>query len=207
FREDLYYRLFQFPLPLPPLRERGQDVLVLAHDFLRRYVAEHPEFKHKRFSAEATRAILANPWPGNVRELKNAVERAVLISDGEVIEADDLLLGGPSAVAPWAERMRPAAPARPAASGDGMGRPAAPPVLAVPEAAEAAASGAASGTDSREPAPSEDDEIVPLEDLKRQAVERAYRICEGNVDRAAVELGIGRATMYRLLKKYDLSTD
>ena len=52
-----------------------------------------------------------------------------------------------------------------------------------------------------------DDEIVSLEELKQQAVERAYELCDGNVDRAAVELGIGRATMYRLLKKYDISTD
>jgi DNA-binding NtrC family response regulator len=193
FREDLYYRLFQFPVPLPPLRERGQDVLLLAHSFLKRYGQEHPEFKHKRFSAEATRAILAHPWPGNVRELKNAVERAVLISDGDAIEVPDLLLDGLNAVAPWTQRTRRA---EPAGGGDGMAAAAEAPVpeLVVAEAAAPAAPGEGGG-------------IVPLEDLKRQAVERAYRLCEGNVDRAAVELGIGRATMYRLLKKYDLGGD
>jgi DNA-binding NtrC family response regulator len=202
FREDLYYRLFQFPVPLPPLRARGQDVLLLAHDFLRRYTAERPEFKGKRFSAEATRAILAHPWPGNVRELKNAVERAVLIADGDAIEVADLILDGPQAVAPWTQRTReasasapPAAPAQvPPAGGDGM--PAADPV---PEFAMSSGDGAAA-----EAAVAEADGVVPLEDLKRQAVERAYRLCEGNVDRAAGALGIGRATMYRLLKKYDL---
>ncbi|HLT48226.1 MAG TPA: sigma-54 dependent transcriptional regulator [Rubricoccaceae bacterium] len=205
FREDLYYRLFQFPVPLPPLRERGQDVLLLAHSFLKRYGQEHPAFKGKRFSPEATRAILAHPWPGNVRELKNAVERAILISDGDTIEAADLLLDGPQAVAPWTQRTREAAAPAPAA-GDGMAAPAGTLDAPVPElvVTEATAAAPAPVVAAPAPAPFPDDEIVPLEELKRQAVERAYRLCEGNVDRAAVELGIGRATMYRLLKKYDL---
>ena len=196
FREDLYYRLFQFPVQLPPLRERGQDVLLLAHDFLKRYGQEHPEFKAKRFSPEATRAILGHAWPGNVRELKNAVERAILISDGEAIEVADLLLDGLNAVAPWTERTHKAA--APAPAGDGQAAAAGEPALVVAEAPG----------DAEAPAgPFHGDEIVPLEELKRRAVEQAYRVCEGNVDRAAVELGIGRATMYRLLKKYEVSTE
>ncbi|MEL6773098.1 MAG: sigma 54-interacting transcriptional regulator, partial [Bacteroidota bacterium] len=76
FREDLYYRLFQFPVVLPPLREREQDVLVLAHHFLTAYKEDHQQFRDKLLSSEATRAIAAYNWPGNVRELKNVVERA-----------------------------------------------------------------------------------------------------------------------------------
>jgi two-component system, NtrC family, response regulator AtoC len=206
FREDLYYRLFQFPVQLPPLRDRDKDVLVLAHDFLKRYLAEHPTFKGKRFSAEATRAIATYAWPGNVRELKNAVERAILIADGDVIEVKDLMLDGPSAVAPWAERMRKGvsapSPVQPEPSGDGIG-PVGASEEALPELVpvEAAAAASTHGADASETP----EAIVPLDDLKRQAVVHAYEACEGNVDRAAGELGIGRATMYRLLKKYEIT--
>jgi DNA-binding NtrC family response regulator len=190
FREDLYYRLFQFPVRIPPLRERGQDVLILAHAFLQRFIDQHPEFKGKRLASESVRAIEAYAWPGNVRELKSVVERAVLISDQDAIAVGDLLLDLPGAVSPWTQRTRNApAPTRAVASGDGM--PAhvteAEPVLAIAE-----------------PAPVEADEIVPFEEMKRRAVERAYESCAGNVDRAAAELGIGRATMYRLMKKYGM---
>ncbi|HYE97191.1 MAG TPA: sigma-54 dependent transcriptional regulator [Rubricoccaceae bacterium] len=204
FREDLYYRLFQFPLTLPPLRERGPDVLSLAHSFLKAYTDAHPEFKGKRLSGEATRAILAYAWPGNVRELKSVVERAVLISDTDTIGVEDLLLDLSSGVTPWTARLRPAMEpigmatpvmesAPPASSGDGMG------LLGADDEALPALAVAAP--------PPDGEAIVPLEDLKRQAVERAYHRCGGNADRAAAELGIGRATLYRLLKKYELSTE
>ncbi len=192
FREDLYYRLFQFPVRIPPLRERGQDVLILAHAFLQRFIDEHPEFKGKRLSSEAVRSIEGYAWPGNVRELKSVVERAVLISDQDAIAVDDLLLDLPGAVAPWTQRTRSTtlkAAVAPVASGDGM--PAhvatAEPVLAIAE-----------------PAPAAAEEIVSFEEMKRRAVEKAYESCGGNVDRAAAELGIGRATMYRLMKKYGM---
>ncbi len=192
FREDLYYRLFQYPIPLPPLRERGQDVLVLGKHFLKDYVKGRPEFSGKRLSQAARRAIVEYSWPGNVRELKSAVERAILISDDEEIQPTDLMLHGESAISPWIDRMTLAQ----AADGDSR-------------AAQLAFADHGIGVDDgEEPAGvilgDDDDDIVSLEDLKRQAVERAYQICDGNVDKAAVELGIGRATMYRLLKKYKI---
>ncbi len=207
FREDLYYRLFQFPIQLPPLRDRDKDVLVLAHDFLNKYVEDRSEFAGKRFSAETTRAIAVHAWPGNVRELKNAVERAVLISDSEVIEVADLMLDGPQAVSPWNERIRKGADSiqtQPEMGGDGIGPVGTPdtePAMIVSSAAQPAQANAESSVLG------EGDTIVPLEDLKRQAVVRAYELCDGSVDRASVELGIGRATMYRLLKKYEISTE
>lgn len=192
FREDLYYRLFQFPITLPPLRERGRDVLVLAHHFAQAYLEAHPGLGQKTLSKEALRAIVEHPWPGNVRELKHAIERAILIADSDQISAEDLMLDISNGITPWTERLGKGgsskagarAPAQPALSGDGIGG-AQPPVLAGEKAPE----------------------IVPLEDLKRLAVQRAYELCDGNVDRAAIELGIGRATMYRLLKKYDIKQD
>lgn len=195
FREDLYYRLFQFPVPLPPLRERGSDLLLLANHFHRDYIQNNAEFKGKTLSAAAKRAIANHRWPGNVRELKSAIERAILLSDETEIAAADLMLTEVNPISPWADRMTLA------------------------EAAETpyrAPSSSNNRTQDRHEADVDDDDveaidiegsdggILSLEDLKHRAVERAYRLCEQNVDRAAVELGIGRATMYRLLKKYDM---
>ena len=84
-REDLYYRLNVFPIRLPPLRERREDIELLACHFLD--VVNLREGTQKHFSDAARMAIHANPWPGNVRELKNAVERAAILADA-TIEAD-----------------------------------------------------------------------------------------------------------------------
>jgi two-component system response regulator HydG len=89
FREDLYYRLSTIELTVPPLRERGDDVLTLAHSFLRRF--NHEMRKNLRgFSAEAEAALRAYSWPGNVRELKNCIERTVIYARGEWINPAEL---------------------------------------------------------------------------------------------------------------------
>jgi len=89
FREDLYYRLNVVHIEMPPLRLRGADVIVLANHFLQRFAQEN----HKRiegFSETARAKILGFRWPGNVRALENAIERAVVLCEGAVIDADDL---------------------------------------------------------------------------------------------------------------------
>jgi two-component system response regulator HydG len=89
FREDLYYRLNVVSVELPPLRLRGADVVLLAEHFLQRFARDN----HKPiegFTAAARSKILAHRWPGNVRELENAVERAVVLSEGTQVDADDL---------------------------------------------------------------------------------------------------------------------
>ncbi len=90
FREDLYYRLQGFLIHLPALRERGNDSIILARQFLQSF-CEQQRIGHKTFSKEAAEAILAHSWPGNIRELKAFVERAALLSESERIEADDLM--------------------------------------------------------------------------------------------------------------------
>ncbi|MEC8013813.1 MAG: sigma-54 dependent transcriptional regulator [Verrucomicrobiota bacterium] len=80
FREDLYYRLNVFPIAVPPLRERGDDILLLAKTFLGRHAMRHG-IKKLTFSKSCEKAINQHSWPGNVRELENAVERAVILSD------------------------------------------------------------------------------------------------------------------------------
>jgi two-component system NtrC family response regulator len=88
FREDLYYRLSVVNLRLPPLRERGEDVVLLANAFLRRN--PDAERRRLRFSATALEAVTKYSWPGNVRELENVVERAVIMAPGKQIEVSDL---------------------------------------------------------------------------------------------------------------------
>ncbi len=89
FREDLYYRLNVIPISLPPLRDRPNDIPLLASHFLRRFTAQQHKNIHE-FSPEAMRLILDYTWPGNVRELENSVEHTVVLEKGSRIEAVDL---------------------------------------------------------------------------------------------------------------------
>lgn len=90
FREDLYYRLQGFLIHLPPLRERGNDVVILARHFLHEFCRAN-RLPQKTLTKPAIESILRHPWQGNVRELKTLVERAVLISETDEIMVDDLL--------------------------------------------------------------------------------------------------------------------
>ncbi|MCG8532763.1 MAG: sigma-54 dependent transcriptional regulator [Desulfovibrionales bacterium] len=89
FREDLYYRLRVFPIYVPPLRERGKDIILLINDFITSLVHEHG-FKPFTFDDDASKALLTYGWPGNVRELKNFVERMLIMYGGRQITANML---------------------------------------------------------------------------------------------------------------------
>jgi DNA-binding NtrC family response regulator len=89
-REDLYYRLQGFLIHLPPLRERGNDILLLAKSMLKSF-CDANRMPEKSFSSDALKAMMKHPWSGNVRELKAFVERAVLISDENIIHEEDLI--------------------------------------------------------------------------------------------------------------------
>ncbi len=89
FRKDLFYRLSVFPISLPPLRERPEDVHLLIFHFLELYKEKSGRFV-SGISKEAMRALVNHAWPGNVRELENAIERAVIIASGRQIELEDL---------------------------------------------------------------------------------------------------------------------
>ena len=93
FREDLYYRLAVVSLDMPPLWQRGGDVLLLAEHFLTKYGAENGR-SMRGFSAAARRRLLEHRWPGNVRALENTVERSVVLAEGDIIEESDLVLEG-----------------------------------------------------------------------------------------------------------------
>ncbi len=89
FREDLYYRLNVFSVFVPPLRERKPDILLLADHFLEKYAREHGK-NIRRISTPAIDMLVSYHWPGNVRELENAIERAILVCDGQVIHSHHL---------------------------------------------------------------------------------------------------------------------
>jgi len=89
FREDLFYRLNVITIIIPPLRERGDDILLLAHHFLTQFAAESGKTT-LRFSDEALQSLRSYNWPGNVRELENVIQRLVVMTDGDFIEVPDL---------------------------------------------------------------------------------------------------------------------
>jgi len=93
FRQDLYYRLYGLPLELPPLRERGNDIIILAKHFTQQFCTENgmPE---KRLSADASSKLLAYGFPGNIRELKSIMELAVTLCDRDDITAEHIVFGG-----------------------------------------------------------------------------------------------------------------
>ncbi len=94
FREDLYYRLNVIPIALPPLRERAQDIPILAQFFLEKYSEENGR-GFKGFTEEAMKVLTSYHWPGNVRELENVIERAVVIAeDKPLLDAQDIFLKG-----------------------------------------------------------------------------------------------------------------
>ncbi len=93
FREDLFYRLHVVPIHLPTLSERGDDVLRLSRHFLTQFAREEAK-SFRRYSPVAERTLLAHDWPGNVRELQNAIREAVVLNEGEVIEAHMLRIAG-----------------------------------------------------------------------------------------------------------------
>ena len=116
FREDLYFRLNVIPIVVPPLRERRDDIPLLVQHFARRG-SEENNLKMRRFDAGALEALQRHRWRGNIRELRNAVERLLIMTSGDVVRVSDLpadLRGDPGAVA------RPADSEAPAASGDAL---------------------------------------------------------------------------------------
>jgi DNA-binding NtrC family response regulator len=184
-REDLYYRLNVLPLHVVPLRERREDVPVLARYFLAR-IAESEGGGRRSFSPAALESLAAHPWPGNVRELRNAVHRAYVLSDGEAVDdavVRAVLAGHSSGVF---------ASVRPPAPGSS-------PRVEASEPVPAGAPGAA-----------DDPLVVPvrvgdsLEDVERRLLERTLAAVGGNKRKAAEMLRVSLKTVYNKIKQYEL---
>ncbi|MEQ9683485.1 MAG: sigma-54 dependent transcriptional regulator [Rhodospirillales bacterium] len=176
FREDLYFRLHVIPIHLPPLRDRGDDILNIAGKFLTEFAAE--EGKGFQVFDDAESATLAGfPWPGNVRQLQNVIRNVVVLHDGETVTVDML----PPPLGSGTGRARPAASAKPASA------PAAP----KPSVTQPAEKGSGQG----------DMAIRPLWQVEQELINAAISQCDGNVSRAAALLELSPSTVYRRLRE------
>ena len=149
FRQDLLYRINTIEIHIPPLRERGNDIILLADHFLDRYTRKYKKKIHG-LTREAKNKLLKYVWPGNVRELQHTIERAVILGDGSMLKPENFLFH----------------------------------------------------TTSKQK--KEEEVVLNLEQLERQAIEKALRISNGNISRAAEYLGITRYALYRKLEKLGL---
>jgi len=99
FRSDLFYRLNVFPIAMPPLRQRREDIPILVEYFAARYAARFGK-RFRSIEKSSMERILGYGWPGNVRELQNVIERAAILSEGDVLRVDEPLIGGSGAASP-----------------------------------------------------------------------------------------------------------
>jgi DNA-binding NtrC family response regulator len=178
FRQDLYYRLNVFPVHVPALRERTEDILVLAEHFLHRFVRKHG-VKVTGFAESAKAAMLVYRWPGNVRELQNMVERAVILSEsGRPVAAASL--GLPSDLV--------------------FTIPASETSAEIPEPETAALNESVPGEGS--PSVTNGHGVLRLDELEKQAIRAALRQTAGNRTQAATALGISIRTLRNKLQEY-----
>lgn len=178
FREDLYYRLHVVPIHLPPLRARGDDMLLIGQRLLEQYATEEGK-NFAGFSEDAKEAIRAYQWPGNVRQLQNILRNGVVLGDGPELTA--AMLRAPVGLAG-------------ASSGD------TPPPRAASGGVRVSEGGAAAPNPRDLNALAE--AIRPMHEVEREAIERAVGLCAGDVRKAAVFLNLSPATIYRKQKQW-----
>jgi DNA-binding NtrC family response regulator len=186
FREDLFYRLHVFPLSVPPLRTRREDIPELTRHFVARFAAEEGK-RALGISRDALSLLAAANWPGNVRQLENAIFRAVVLAEGEEISpgefpqvaaqvaSDEVVVPqltepSPAIVASWPDIPADLVPVRIAAPGHSL------PL-----------------TDSQ-------GDVRPLEDIERDSIRFAISHYRGQMSEVARKLRIGRSTLYRKLE-------
>ena len=173
FREDLFYRLHVVPVRMPPLRERGEDVLAIARHFLTDF-AQRNNKDFTGFSEEAAELLRRYPWPGNVRQLQNAVQQIVVLNDGELVQAAMV----PESVSTGHLDLEAVAEDH-------------PPV----RAAAANVSPITSHVNRRE-------QVEPLWITEKRAIETAIATCDGNINQAAGLLEVAPSTIYRKLQAW-----
>ena len=210
FREDLYYRLNVFPIWIPPLRDRREDIPALTRHFLafcRGGRQAEGGRRHRRHAGHAA----GLHWPGNIRQLENAVFRAVVLCDGPQLTIHDFPQIAAATDQPAVPSSRPRRARRPSH----RRRKPAMPAVAAPAARQRTGAGIGTGT----PAPSGFEQAAPfgfmrnmdqeghirkLTDIEEELIRAAINHYSGRMTEVAKRLGIGRSTLYRKLKEYGL---
>jgi DNA-binding NtrC family response regulator len=199
FREDLFYRLHVFPITVPPLRERPEDIPELVRHFLVRFAAEEGK-RIRAISADALSLLRGHPWPGNVRQLENAVFRAVVLADGDEIGMQELpqvalattRVPAPT-IAPVQDDVQVAE--APSAAPMMLDEPPAPQVSAPGPGGDALALVDAAG------------HVRPLDEIEADVIRFAIARYRGQMSEVARRLHIGRSTLYRKLDDIGLGAD
>jgi len=205
FREDLYYRLNVFPIFVPPLRDRRDDIEPLVVHFMARFARSQPALKARLVSGRALAMLKAYDWPGNIRQLENSVFRAMVLAEGEMLDVQDFpqiraqvediaAIAEPADAAPHIEARYPAAAAEHARGEEAAANGAA--------AAEAPASpeGSFSALDRK-------GNVRTLAEVELEMIRFSIDHYHGQMSEVARRLGIGRSTLYRKLKEYGIDPE
>jgi DNA-binding NtrC family response regulator len=185
FREDLFYRLHVFPISMPPLRARAEDIPDLTRHFLARFAAEEGK-RIRAVSAEALALLANHRWPGNVRQLENAVFRAVVLAEGDTIGVDEFPQVAAQVANPSAVTTVPDVAPRAVVE--------VPQFIAMgPSTAPGLQPGTLGVLDS-------EGEVRPLEEIEADAIRFAITHYRGQMSEVARRLRIGRSTLYRKLE-------
>jgi DNA-binding NtrC family response regulator len=188
FREDLYYRLNVFPIRVPPLRERREDIPELVRHFTARFAAEEKKTFIRGVSAPALQLLSRYDWPGNIRQLENAVFRAVVLADEPMLSPDEF---------PQIAALVEGAPLPARTAGADAPIPVEPVEISFP---------APPGDQSDNvTAFDEDGDVRPLAEIEAEMIRLALEKYQGRMTLVARKLGIGRSTLYRKLKELGIS--
>ncbi|EJG1032507.1 sigma-54-dependent Fis family transcriptional regulator [Vibrio parahaemolyticus] len=205
FREDLYYRVHVVPIDMPPLRERGSDIVTLAKHFLTTYAKEDKK-KFSNIDTEAQHVIKHYEWPGNVRQLQNIIRNIVVLNNDEKVTEAHL----PAQLTQKKTQARTVTPVHvesssPSNNLNGHNAPAiqtqpiepAQPVQEVPVQQTQPTVGVETPSHSLSPYFNADGSIRPMWQVEREAIQNAIAYCDGNVLNAAVMLELSPSTVYR----------
>jgi DNA-binding NtrC family response regulator len=188
FREDLYYRLNVFPIHVPPLRERQEDIPWLVRHFTARFAAEEGRKNLKGVSPAALAMLKAFEWPGNVRQLENAVFRSVVMCDGPELQPEDF-----PQIYSQSPRIEPAVSFSKADREDLNGGDLQP--------------SAELHDGSALPIFTSDGDMRPMIEIEEDVIRRAILHYDGQMSEVARRLGIGRSTLYRKLKEFGIDAE
>ncbi|RZV36376.1 MAG: sigma-54-dependent Fis family transcriptional regulator, partial [Acidimicrobiales bacterium] len=178
FREDLYYRLNVFPIEIPALRDRREDIPALLEHFIKRFNAQE-RLNVRGASTETLEMLKTFDWPGNVRQLENSIFRAVILSDGHTLQPQDF---------PQISGLKPVIPVQ-------------------ETAALRDEAGSDDGEDSAFKIMDRDGHLRSLEEIERDLIEFAIETYSGHMSEVARRLGIGRSTLYRKVREHELDVD